>query len=504
MKFFKFLQFYTVFRAILTLMLAVLMFSPNLALAVKTDAVNGVLVKGSGPRVYMVFNNVRRWIQNEKIFKELGYSFENVQTMPDDIVDSFAEGELVDDAKFYPDGSLLKDEKNRIYLIENGLRRWIANDSVFKDLKFNHNSVIPISNNQLQNIPIGRALRSVVTSAPPISTFTTINEPVQFPDTTILSADDTNIDTLVIHYTGNNPSSPKDALTYSTFIPSVDKQWSNFTTSTQRTISFSQYNLARHSGETLTFFVKAKNKKEIIDPTPASYNFKINISPWYKTIKILSVTLNESNPQKEIVILRNESNSSVNINGWNLVGRHNYKVTMSKVTLIPFVTNDNNVDLNLNSKDQLNIITGANILTNSSGGFRVNRCMGYFNALKLKSKFNEECYLPNANELNFLEPICQKYIIQQVSRCEVPNLQKEKDSNTIRAIQRDAQCTDYLSKHFNYDGCVKDYQSAKDFYKNTWFMYLNLKRDIWDNLSETLILTDREGMIVDKLNIKNF
>jgi hypothetical protein len=53
---------------------------------------NGTLVKGSSPQVYVVLNDARHWIPNPGTFDALGYNWEKILVLPDNVLNSIPEG----------------------------------------------------------------------------------------------------------------------------------------------------------------------------------------------------------------------------------------------------------------------------------------------------------------------------------------------------------------------------------------------------------------------------
>ena len=112
---------------------------------------DGLLLKGSGPEVYVLENNQRRWISSLDAFDHYGYSWDDVQVVEDAILADFPEGR--------PIHVLLKcDASPHIYRLENDRKRWIvdiptfeAEGHVWEDVQF-------VSCQHLRSIPNGRPI----------------------------------------------------------------------------------------------------------------------------------------------------------------------------------------------------------------------------------------------------------------------------------------------------------------------------------------------------------
>ncbi len=140
----------------------------------------------------------------------------------------------------------------------------------------------------------------------------------------------------------------------------------------------------------------------------------------------------------------------------------------------------------------IELISSVGPFTSREGGFRLNKCTGYLNKIyKIDPELPNDCPLPDIQKLYFFNPECQKFI-RDINRCTVPVIQPIQLN-----ILRDDSCTKYIAEHFNYNGCVKDYQFDKDFYKDEWRVYLGYSNDIWDDIVEYITLRDTNGFLID-------
>lgn len=97
---------------------------------------DGLVLKGSGPEIYVLEDNKLRWISSLEAFEYFGYRWEDVHIVEDKFLDDFEKGQ--------PLHVLLKCRSSpHIYALENGKKRWIkdiptfeAEGYVWVDVKF--------------------------------------------------------------------------------------------------------------------------------------------------------------------------------------------------------------------------------------------------------------------------------------------------------------------------------------------------------------------------------
>ena len=109
---------------------------------------DGLVLKGSGPDIYVLEDNKLRWISSLEAFEFFGYRWEQVRVVDDSFLEQFEKGR--------PIHVLLKCERSsHIYALENGQKRWIkdiptfeAEGYVWEDVKF-------VSCDYLRSLPDG-------------------------------------------------------------------------------------------------------------------------------------------------------------------------------------------------------------------------------------------------------------------------------------------------------------------------------------------------------------
>lgn len=101
------------------------------------------LVKGSNPQVYLIEESKRRWIRDEQAFMAYNFDWTKIVTISDLELLSYPEGEILSKSMF-PDGTLIKGPDPKVYLIEDGKKRWITSLSVFNKNRFKWSSVAEV------------------------------------------------------------------------------------------------------------------------------------------------------------------------------------------------------------------------------------------------------------------------------------------------------------------------------------------------------------------------
>jgi hypothetical protein len=105
---------------------------------------NNSLVKGSGPKIYLIDNNQKRWIKDEQTFVSYGFDWNKIIKISDIDLAKYADGVSLSKSAF-ADGALIKDSDPKVYLIQSGKKRWITSANAFKKNNFKWSSVIETS-----------------------------------------------------------------------------------------------------------------------------------------------------------------------------------------------------------------------------------------------------------------------------------------------------------------------------------------------------------------------
>lgn len=109
---------------------------------------DGLLLKGSGEKVYVLEGNKRRWISSMDAFEEYGYRWERVRQVEDGFLEDFEEGA--------PIHLLLKCSNSpHIYAIEDDTKRWIKDIPTFEARRYVWEDVRFVPCNYLKNLADG-------------------------------------------------------------------------------------------------------------------------------------------------------------------------------------------------------------------------------------------------------------------------------------------------------------------------------------------------------------
>ena len=110
---------------------------------------NGFLIKGSSEKVYLIENSKKRWIANAFTFNQRSYRWKDIYQISDSELNNYPAGGDISGTILYPDGTLIKDSGFKVYLIENGKKRWIVSAATFNARGYQWDKIIIVSNEEL-------------------------------------------------------------------------------------------------------------------------------------------------------------------------------------------------------------------------------------------------------------------------------------------------------------------------------------------------------------------
>jgi len=432
------------------------------------------LIKASGPEVYVLENGVRRWIPNPEVFEHFRYKWTNVKRISDIALRAYIQGDDLDKYDDYPEGTLLKGSGPEVYLIELGKRRWIPNPAIFEGLDFGWKYIYDIDNDDLDDIKQGDNL--------------TLSEANKYPDTIILKGPEQGeiLETAEVDfkYSGTNPLGQASDLDFEVFLDGYDTRWRRQYSNYDKT-----YDLSEES-KIYTFYVRAKNKQGYYDSSPASVSFRIGVSPYYQKVEIRRVYPKEDNFENDYLILRNKDKALINITGWTIkTKRETITVPQAIEKLRHPISSNIDSDIRLIYRDEVIISTG---LSPQGVNFRTNKCTGYLDQYsQFHLSLDEDCPYASESECSYLSNACQDFI-DDLHRCEIPDYSGDLD------VSSDSECVDFLNEKFNYKQCYEDYKQDADFFGNEWRIFLSKSIDIFDNDGDTIVLRDENGLKVNE------
>ena len=118
----------------------------------KTQSNGSLLKSAESPRVYSIKNNKKRWITDVDAFVSNGYKWENIVLVLESELEAFEDGENIYavSSGLKQDGSLIRGGGYKVYLIENGNKKWITSEKVFISLGYDWNNIISVSDGELK------------------------------------------------------------------------------------------------------------------------------------------------------------------------------------------------------------------------------------------------------------------------------------------------------------------------------------------------------------------
>ncbi len=283
-----------------------------------------------------------------------------------------------------------------------------------------------------------------------------------------------------------SPKETEGGITFETKIEGLDEDWKK-TYSGKRTINFPS------GPQEYTFLVRAKIK-DFVDQTPAERTFKINTSPYFEKVKISQVRAGSTSRLSLIKLTTYlEKEEEINITGWQIEGRRGDFTIPQGVEKYPSIYSRFSPglakDIIIKQSEKIYLSSGSSPLGNDID-FKTNECMGYLtNYYDFPVSISKNCPKPTREEISHLQPCCQEFILD-LSRCEIPDF----FGNLI--VSRDSECVSYLTKNFNYNGCLKNYSQDDDFLEDEWHLFTG--RDlVVKECYDTLCLQDQNGLVID-------
>jgi len=417
------------------------------------------LIKGSGPEVFVLERGTRHWIPDVETFNYLNFKWGNIKTYSDAILEDYPQGNNWSSNEDYPDGTLLRGSDGKVYLIELNKRRWIPSPAVFELSNFGWKYILDIDDDVLDNYDLGDDL--------------TWNEPNRYPNTVVVDGPYQGevIDTAEIEfrYSGTNPLGLVEDLNFETYLKGYDDDWDN-----QGSDYTQNYDIEDLTGSSFTFYVRAKNEQGYYDSTPASRSFQLGVSSNYHKIEISDIGYDEDDFKTDYIILRNVSDEDINLADW-AIQTNSANISIPQITLKP---NEELVAMSGNSP--------------SGGNFLVNKCSGYLDDGDFNPSLDNDCPWPSSSDYSHFIEYCRDFI-GGLDRCETADYAGNID------VSGNSECTSYLNQTFNYSSCYSAYHLDPDFYGDEWRIFFNYtSRDIFSNLSDTVILYDSNGLKVDE------
>jgi hypothetical protein len=109
----------------------------------------GILVKGSGPSVYIIYGGAKLGIRSPAAMDAMGYQWGDIQVIPDSTLRVLPEDKP-------EDGTLLKGPATpNVYVVRNGSRCWVTSPTAFDRNGFSWADIRTIPDDTLAALPVG-------------------------------------------------------------------------------------------------------------------------------------------------------------------------------------------------------------------------------------------------------------------------------------------------------------------------------------------------------------
>lgn len=435
---------------------------------------DGTLIKGSGEKVYVLENGTKRWITTEKVLNGFEYDWDKIQTISDQDLSQYPTGRKLDSVYGYPEGTLVREDKRQG---GEGFKVYIVQRGQRRWIETEQDFInLGLSWEAIMDISPKKM--KTVSLGKSLKQASSIARPLAVltdtPDEKLEST------TAKFSFTGIAGRPDKTALTFETFVEGIDSSWSA-TNGKERTV-----NIPTKAGENkYIFFVRAKDQDGVVQRSPVSYPFVARFSPYYGKVQV-NASLRTTNINSQKITLQGNTADSISVVGWTFGSKkHNtqYSVpfTAQDIPNHPYFSGLQST-INLTNKMKLVVHMGRSPL---GVDFRLNNCIGYLNTYYPNAVPN---YCPSINqtEVKDLSAYC-KTAISRMGSCREPNLSDAK---------MDSECHDYLYSHFTYSQCVLNNNPYYDFYKDEWWAYMNLSSQVWATDKDSLLLKDQNGFLV--------
>jgi len=226
----------------------------------------------------------------------------------------------------------------------------------------------------------------------------------------------------------------------------------------------------------------------LTEPVPKEEIIQSTTSPYFGKVKIGSIS------QSSLILNTYlEEGEKINITGWKIKGRKGVITIPKGVELFSPGTFSSNENIVVKKSDKVylyNDLSPFGVVR----GFRANKCFGYLKDYykNLPFSYSKICPKINCEEIMHFSDTCQDYI-KQLQSCRVVDY-----SSSVLSFDSSCQLfiENYIAENLNYQGCVENYYSDKDFYQKGWYIYPGYS--IFCKCTDTLYLYDKDGLLVDK------
>lgn len=194
-------------------------------------------------------------------------------------------------------------------------------------------------------------------------------------------------------------------------------------------------------------------------------------------ISVSAAGAQNTDSQKEYVIIRNNGPENLNLSNLKLKNKNNEEASVG--------LDENGQQIILRAGEEALVLTGN---TTKGVNFKINKCSGYFSQFyNFFPAIFPSC--PNINNLpnaDRLDDVCVEYL-PQVRSCQTP---------TSLPTNLGSECQQFIQQHASYQGCVSDFKNDVDFNKGEWRVFLNRTSEFWSRRNEIIKLVDQSGKTI--------
>lgn len=439
---------------------------------------DGSLIKSfNASEVYFMENGMKRWVINEVVFRDLDFQWDKIKIVPDEVLGDYPIGKTLDKKSKYPDNMLVRGDKAQG---GDGVKVFILQKGVARWIA-TQEYFEGLGLDWRSVMDIASVKLSKIKKGAPFVQQTKVARPFAVlestPDKVI---EETSV---IFRFTGVTGQEYDKNLKFDTFIEGLDSKWVAVSGHERKATLPAKSGLYK-------FFVRAVSPDGGIDPLPKSYAFEVKLSPYFGQVSISGSGLSLTDPNKEKITLTGKNTEPISLNGWT-VGSLKYHTSFIipenayEIPDQPYYQYQK--DLYIYSKAKINIFSGASPM---GVNFRLNKCIGYLkNYYKFDPVITNSCPKPLAGDIKSFSAYCQKTINSSVASCKEPDLND---------ILIDAECRDYMKENLSYSKCVENSSAFHDFLTNEWRVYLRRPSEIWANEKDSIILRDADGLLVGK------
>lgn len=216
---------------------------------------------------------------------------------------------------------------------------------------------------------------------------------------------------------------------------------------------------------------------------PAGYTLA-QLSPFFHKVTFGTLYAGDVYSYGEISLYDSgQSTTTIDVTGWEIKSNKSGEYIPTAVNVYDPSGLAAAGDILLSSGQTVNIYSDT-----APFNLRLNECIGY---LQNDNHFNPalpmSCPYVSQSDIASFTGVCQQYILS-LGSCQLP------DMNSISIPQNDYACRSYLD-NVNYAGCFAKHANDTGFLSTEWYVWMG--SNVIDPIHDTVLLLDRNGLLVD-------